>query len=279
MKLTKKLNNVSYLDLFIFSLKIGVNALLKGNVTKESIKRILCPLDVSRYYEIPKVINSLIIKKGMKVLDISSPKLITYYLATKFPGVTFYATDKFKSELASWEKLMPNIKNVIVKLEDATKLTFKNNLFDIVYSVSVIEHLGNEKNFEDTKMIVEVERVLKSRGTFALTTIISNKSKIVFKNKNLYSTDNNKINKTFFCRIYSYPQLKDRLLNKTNLKVTQEEVCNYKYTFYEYIFNTLMPLSILLGWVNLLFVPFMLNTTNKTDNINSRSEYFASFLK
>jgi len=55
------------------------------------------------------------------------------------------------------------IKNVSLKQGDVTKLPFKNESFDLVYSMRVIWHI---KEYE--KMISEINRVLKKGGTVVL---------------------------------------------------------------------------------------------------------------
>ena len=55
--------------------------------------------------------------------------------------------------------------NVLFKKEDATRLSFKDESFDGIYSVEVIEHVDNPENF-----IHEGLRVLKPGGTLFFTT-------------------------------------------------------------------------------------------------------------
>lgn len=56
-----------------------------------------------------------------------------------------------------------NVKSV--KLEDITKTTFKDNTFDGVVSVKVIERVP-----DDSAFIYQIHRILKPGGTFVLTT-------------------------------------------------------------------------------------------------------------
>ena len=266
---------ISYIDLFFFSVKIGIRAILRGVITKESIKRVLCPLDVSRYYELPKVASSLKIKKGFKILDISSPKLISYFLANKYPEAEIFAIDNFRQEIISWKKVIDSPRNLKVLVEDATKLSFPNNYFDEVFSVSVIEHLGNERDYSDGQMVKEVYRVLKKGGRFIFTTIISKEGKILFAKKKLYSSRKTLSKKVFFCRVYTPSLVEKRILRVMQFNKIEEEIYNYKFSTYEYIFNKLVPFSTVLGWLNLILAPQMLFPTKNKDLVGERAEYFA----
>lgn len=271
--------NITYKNLYYHSLKIGGQAILRGIITKESIKRILCPLDVSRYYEIPNVANALRLKDGLKILDISSPKLLVQYLSVHYPGVTFYAIDKFRNELNSWKKIIKPQKNLKIIPGDAVNLKYPDNFFDEVFSISVIEHVGDENKALDSKMVQEVYRVLKGGGRFTFTTIISNKEKIYFRNKDVYSTNKMKKKKTFFYRLYTPDLIKRRLLHAAPFRLKYEEVCNYRFPIYEYIFNRFMPLTLLAGWLNFFIAPKLIAITKSVKHIGKRAEYFAILQK
>lgn len=270
---------IKYRDLFFFSVWLGLKAILSGKVTRESIRRILCPLDISRFYELPKVANGLKLKKGTNVLDISSPKLLVYFLAKYNKDVTFYAIDKFEGELISWKNIAKPPRNLIIIPGDATKLNYPDNFFEEVFSVSVIEHVGNGNDFQDSVMVKEIYRVLKREGRFVFTTIVSNKAKTVYKDSDPVSSIKIPNNKVFFCRIYNYKGLEKTVLNIKPFKRVTEEICNYKHVFYEQIFNNLMFFSLLLGWLNYVIAPLMISTTENTRHIGGRAEYFATLEK
>jgi ubiquinone/menaquinone biosynthesis C-methylase UbiE len=274
-----RLSKNTYKNLFVFSVKLGIKALSRGLITKESIKRIFCPLDVSRYYELPRVIRALKLKNGSRILDISSPKLITYYLAEKFPGIKLYAIDKYKGELDSWKNIAQPPRNLKIIVGDATKLNFRKEYFDEAYSISVIEHVGDSKKHKDSKMVEEIYRVLKKGGRFIFTTVISNKEKIYFKSKNIYSANKTKKKQIFFYRLYTPNSIKQRLLNIASFQPKYMEVCNYRFPFYEYVFNKLMPLSLFAGWLNYFIAPKLINITKNIKHTGKRAEYFAILQK
>lgn len=63
-----------------------------------------------------------------------------------------------------WIEEFSDYKNIIAEKADIEHLHYKNNMFDKVYSISVIEHVPN-----DVQAINEVYRVLKPGGIFTFT--------------------------------------------------------------------------------------------------------------
>lgn len=61
-------------------------------------------------------------------------------------------------------ELNSNISNLSYQIEDALRLSFDNNQFDLIVSVEVIEHVGKPE-----KMIQEISRVLKPGGLVFIT--------------------------------------------------------------------------------------------------------------
>jgi ubiquinone/menaquinone biosynthesis C-methylase UbiE len=105
-------------------------------------------------------------RKGA-VLDLSSPKLLVYFLAQRYPQIDFYSIDKSEEELLSWQEITPKLNNLFLSKDDATKISFPDGYFDEVYSVSVIEHINLKKVNGDSKAMEEIYRVLKKGFTQA----------------------------------------------------------------------------------------------------------------
>lgn len=122
----------------------------------------------SRIWEYQYVFQEIknIKKKDLKILDAGS-------------GVTFFSklvSEEFNSKvmccdydknLASIYKKI-NTKNVSFKYQDIRKLDFKDNSFDVIYCISVIEHTNAYE-----EIIKEFKRVLKKNGVLILTFDIS----------------------------------------------------------------------------------------------------------
>lgn len=271
--------NKGYKELYLFSLRLGFSALLRGKINKESIKRIIYPLDIARYYELPVVLKHLKLKDNNLILDISSPKLLAFYIASNYPKVKVFALDKFKEEIKIWKNTFTIPSNLYLLIGDARNLKFEKNKFDEIYSVSVIEHLGNGKDDGDKVMMEEAARVLTKGGKLLLTTIISSKAQTLYKKYNIYSGKHKRIKNTFFCRIYDKNLLTERLFSNDKFKLKKIEICNYKMPYYEKINNNLMPLTLLLGCINYFVAPKMVSTTSNLQSINKRAEFFGEFIK
>lgn len=101
--------------------------------------------------------------KKLKVLDIgASTGIIDNILAGSFKEVVGTDIDKDAIKFASKNftaKRGNSKKNLKFKVEDAMKLTFKDNSFDIVICTHVYEHVPNQKI-----LFNEIHRVLKPGG-------------------------------------------------------------------------------------------------------------------
>jgi len=242
---------------------MGIKALAKRKSSKEVFKRILCPMDPARYYEFPATLRVIsdYIKPNSRILDISSPKLLTYFLANKYQRANFVASDIQSKELSNWKTSFGEFNNMKLIKADARKLKFRDNSFDVVFSISVIEHVVDDKRKKtngDRQFINEVGRVLKKGGIFLFTTNVADDAKLLYKNSDIYGTNDRKSN-TFFSRVYSKDSLYKRIIGPSRLKETYSEVCKYRLSFLETAFNLLVPYSAIFGFLNILIFPFLLN--------------------
>src|SRR5690606_22533258 len=91
------------------------------------------------------------------------------------------------------------------------KLNYANESFDAVLSISVIEHINNNGDFNAIK---EMWRVLKPSGVLILTFPVSKFFNIEYSESDTYGLNVEQINdKFFFQRLYDEKSIKERLLN------------------------------------------------------------------
>lgn len=81
-------------------------------------------------------------------------------------GVTLYGTDITASYL---KKIKPNkkFKKLILKKGDVRKMPFKDNTFDFIVSVAVLEYMKNTKELD--MAVKELKRILKKDGVLVVS--------------------------------------------------------------------------------------------------------------
>lgn len=237
---------------YIYSILLGFRYFLRGNFkfNKEALKRIIVPMDIARYFEIPATSNYLNPKRGEKILDISSPKLISFYIAEKIKAVV-YGTDVWAKEISEWKKIKSNLifnksltNNLKLSTVDGRKLPYKKNFFDKIYSVSVIEHI--EKN-GDSSCIRELARVLKPGGKIVITTPFGNEYKENWVTRDAYGNKYKGDKPVFLSRIYDKVTLKKRLIDPSGLILESKIVCNERFPIITSIYTHTLPISPLFG--------------------------------
>ena len=138
----------------------------KISSTKHFREWLRVPMNYVRIIELPLTLELLGLKKNESILDISSPKLLSLYLAVNgFDKITI--SDLLDYFIEDFKQLSDEF-GISPKLEafDATNIPYEDNSFDKVFSVSVLEHIPD---LGDIEVVKEVSRVLKPGGTFVMT--------------------------------------------------------------------------------------------------------------
>lgn len=156
---------------------------------KDAIRILINPIDSTRDIEFCYLIkylgqNNLIPEN---ILDISSPFVMAYVLSKQSKVIK---TDINPVEM----EMIKESQNLKFKLEDGTKLSFADNSFDLVYSISVIEHIYQKY----TDAVNEMIRVLKPGGYLYLTFPVAPKHQEEWLDYKVYAEQYEKANKTFF---------------------------------------------------------------------------------
>ena len=150
-----------------------------------------------------------------KILDVGSPKCFGLYLAFHF-DVEIHLTDIDTASVEEAKVLWHAIKhrargNALFSVQDVRSLRYPQEMFDLVYSMSVIEHVDGETG--DSDSIREMIRVLKPRGPLLVTVPVGERyvlqDRIGFEGA-ARATGNE--TRYFFQRIYTPSAVQERIV-------------------------------------------------------------------
>lgn len=165
-----------------FGLRMGVANLFRNGLrlgAKKTLGKLLQPINsytrFPEYYflgrEIERHLRGFASENSARVLDVGSPKCFGLYLASHC-NVEIHLTDVHGPAVDEaqilWEGIAKGAKGkTILSVQDARKLGYPAEHFDIVYSMSVIEHIEGETG--DSESMREMLRVLKPGGLLLVT--------------------------------------------------------------------------------------------------------------
>jgi SAM-dependent methyltransferase len=128
------------------------------------LRNLLVPVDVVRYEEFHFLLRFLKCQglSGRRILDVSSPHMMAHMLAS--------ANDVIKADINPRERrAVAGRDRLRFQLADAKRLPFRDSSFDVVYSISVIEHI--HEGYRDA--VREMLRVTRPGGVLYLTFPVS----------------------------------------------------------------------------------------------------------
>lgn len=208
------------LRIYFFALSTALRALAKGQFTI-GLKLLIASVGYWRLLPNAVVWQEASAHEAPDVLDVSSPKLVSLYLAAKTGGHVL-ATDLNDKEIFNrWLKLgqVRGLKNFAVEYQDARNLTLPDARFDLVYSLSVIEHIpGNG----DAEALREFARVTKPGGTIVIEVPYRRKFEEVFRKVDSKGAPLEK--EEFFERRYDAAALEQRLMHVDGLRLERKMI-------------------------------------------------------
>jgi SAM-dependent methyltransferase len=124
------------------------------------------PMNYVRIVELPLALQLLETTPQDRILDLSSPKLLSLYLAAcGWKKLTISDIDEyFVDDFRIYADLMRI--DLDVRIIDARSIPLDDGSFDRAFSVSVFEHIPD---MGDRTALQEVARVMKPGGVFVLT--------------------------------------------------------------------------------------------------------------
>jgi SAM-dependent methyltransferase len=206
--------------LYQYGIGLGVKLLLRGKLTF-SLPYLVRPVNYWRTTEYDIVWNEAEFHANDRILDIGSPKLLSLYLA-KITGAKVFSTDidnyfvKKQAFVRNLEKVSPDCLHIVV--QDGCKLSYQDNSFNKVYSISVLEHIPHDG---DTECIKEIARVMTKGGRCFITVPFWPQGRVDYLNgKEVYWSPHSieaEDGQVFFQRRYSEEDLFRRIITPSSL--------------------------------------------------------------
>ncbi|MGD2184190.1 methyltransferase domain-containing protein [Lusitaniella coriacea] len=196
------------------------------------------PVSITRYFEFPFTLNAVSWEKVKNHLDISSPRLFFLYLLDQYPHLKIEILNPDLRDLEETklylQTLLPE-RNANLVSHDATQLPYPDNHFDVITSISTIEHISDNG---DTLAVRELWRVLKPGGKLILTLPCKKKYDEEWRDTDTYKLGSvEKGGKYFFQRFYDTRALQERIFKPLDTTLLSLEVFgeNKAGSFDEYI--------------------------------------------
>jgi SAM-dependent methyltransferase len=203
--------------------------------------RIVVPLDPSRYVELPWAERELAARRGERVLDLASPKLLAAALARS--GVDVVSVDRLESEIAAWRRLAPEVR---FEVADGRSLPFEDVSFDHAYSLSVLEHIPEPG---DEEALRELARVVRPGGRVVVTLPYAERYREDWLDRPMYAAEADG-ERHLFQRWYDEERLERLLAAAPGLELRGRTVARLQPNWnsaYVRLFPWLVPLGPLYG--------------------------------
>jgi SAM-dependent methyltransferase len=148
------------LRVYFSALFFALRTLAAGRV-RDGLKLLVAPLGYWRFFPGAVILDQVRRLRPGRVLDVSSPKMLSLLLARH---AEVWATDL--NDPAIFDRWKPTatalgLERYYVGYEDARRLPYPDGFFDLMYSISVVEHIPGSG---DTEALAEFQRVLRPGG-------------------------------------------------------------------------------------------------------------------
>lgn len=199
--------------------KLGLILLIYKQIGKLPLKFIpqvlFKPADATRYDEFLYLLKYIKANKIYfnKVLDVSSPFILSYILSE---NASVLKTDINPAE-SHYIKPSSNLK---FELTDGTRLPYQDNSFDLVYSISVVEHIHPGYLLAMNEMI----RVCKSGGLLYITFPLSKNYTEEWIENSIYSNQHTSEGRTFFQYRFDKIHYEKILAGLKGISILQESI-------------------------------------------------------
>lgn len=222
-------------NLIWFAWRLGTAALRRGHVSI-GLKRIMYPVGYWRYPVFRYIQQCVAECQAPRILDIGSPKLLALWLAAE-RACDVWATDyQDRAIFEMWgmyyRDLMGDrdaaaLERLRAELQDARHLTYPDETFDLVYSVSVLEHIPGDG---DSVAMREIARVLRPGGTAIIEVPFAVQGGDSFVRRDVYGTLYDGV-PIFYQRHYDLETAQRRLVEPSGLRLVDSRILGERRPF------------------------------------------------
>ena len=179
------------------------------------LKHLFNPIDAVRYLEFGYLYKFLNIYSlsNLTILDIASPYVMAYILADDHQVLV---TNIDVREIQNF----PRTEKLKFESQNAISLPYSNNQFDLVYSISVIEHIYS--NY--LQAIREMVRVTKNNGYIYLTFPVSKQYIEEWRADDVYGHQYKENDQAFFQYRFDANHIVDLLSQIQNIKIIHQDI-------------------------------------------------------
>ena len=242
------------------------------------LKRILLPVSYWRAVEFAYVLRKLAPTRGMKLLDLGSPKDLALLLAREY-GADVTATDILPGavDLAMRYAMTQGIAGrgpglVTGEVQDGRRLSYPDDSFDAAFSVSVVEHIPDSG---DSDAMRELVRVVKPGGLVVITTPFDAVYRETFIDGDVYERKSHGAAPLFFERHHDWETLHSRLVTPSAAKALDIELWGERSGVPMERFLAGHPkIRILLSPFEVAFASLLLSKTTRDGRIAPKAVFF-----
>ena len=197
---------------------LGIRLLLKVRDIRRAYNLIVSPMDSVRYFEFDFMWHTIEKVEIHSYLDVSSPRLFPLMVVNRTPGLVADLINPDKEDIEStisWAESFNLTDRCRFHERLVDDVSIDNNFFDVITSISVIEHIPDDK-----KAIQKLWDLLKPGGRLLISVPCAAKASEEYINQDTYKLLN-KDEKGF---VYWQRYYDEDLIRKQIFSITGEPV-------------------------------------------------------
>jgi len=197
-------------EFYHFGRRVGWRLLASG--CRRGVDYLLAPASSFRYFEFPFAL-SCFPEEPVRCLDVGSPRLFSFYVAAKVPASSTLMLNPDVNDISETAKVVSRLKmsNVHLQHGGVDVLEHQHELYDCIWSISVIEHIHGEHS--DVDAVRLMYESLREGGRLILTVPVDRRFRVEYRDADYYGTQVDRGDgKYFFQYVYDKHSLWERLI-------------------------------------------------------------------